>query len=224
MNEQEILERFVSRTLCNPNWTTRPFVAESPDGDLFTVATDGHAIVRIRGVHVEPNYNHNFKPRIDVTTTLPWDLLEQWKAPNSPVRRFRLKREALGKPGPEHHCVHCLEDCITETCKHCNGTGADQRRADDDCPFCEGTGKNPVNTVDCVHCLATGWQRSGSYWLVGREYALLACELARILNTCGDIELMVGPDNTKPVGFRFAGGEGMLMPVRWGNDLRPLNE
>jgi hypothetical protein len=87
MNDGDILKRFCGEGL--PMWLEEPFVVRTRDGELFTVATDGHAIVRFPGIHAgPPTYPEKYKPNIDVLSALDWDILKRG-------RKFRVRLAML---------------------------------------------------------------------------------------------------------------------------------
>jgi len=186
-----------------PYGIDRPFAFNNIWRDNYVYATDGHVIVRITGACEDFPGPNRFR---DIILDLPWSVLEAG-------RRFRVRREAVLSLLDNRPCTDCSPETETKECIKCHGEG---------CSDCDDEGWI-YNTKDCPNCLGTGRWNHEKHWQVGPEYIIGLAQLARIVMLCGDIELFVGNDNTKPVGFRFAGGEGLLMPVRWGEHVKPIN-
>ncbi|HCR42145.1 TPA: hypothetical protein DIV45_02145 [Patescibacteria group bacterium] len=95
-------------------------------------------------------------------------------APNN--KKEELCRECDGQPGA---ILPDALECGIVTCFWCNGTGFEPKDRQNECPYCEGSGKDPANTFAgpsadgrCPWCLGMGERSAPQIELKGGERCL----------------------------------------------------
>jgi len=205
--EIEILKKFCGTDF--PEWIKTPF-----NMDDYSIATDGHVIVRVissshgQGIALPPILGERETAMIK---KLPWSTLKKRS-------QFRLRPEKFAAAREHFLCQYCFPGApMAGPCPECKGKDSD------DCSTCEGSGVKKTdsgawNTIQCPECGGTRWH-GAVVWLLRYDPELNKCYelnpkiLQKMLDVLGVIELTAPPEQG-PVGFRFDGGDGLLMPMR----------
>jgi len=200
--EIEILKKFCGTDW--PEWILTPFT----NGE-FTYATDGHVILRVSEFQGLVS-----KKVVEKVEELPWKMLEN-------RTKFRLFQNTLAAVREHFLCMECSSDAPqAKPCTKCEGKDSGEY-----CSTCLGLGlkrergQKQWNTSQCPECDGTGWE-SGTVWCLRYGEDIRTCYfvnpkiLQKMALNLGLIEFVDPAGVTKPVGFRFAGGEGLLMPMR----------
>lgn len=195
----EILKKFCETDYLE--WAKEPF---SQNG--YTFATDGRVILRVAKL---PGMVERM---IKMVKDLPWSMLQKRS-------KFRLRPGTFNAVREHFLCAECSPDAMPEKpCPKCDG-----REIDEDYPLCGGVRLKKEdgrqwNTKECLHCDGTRWAAKIVWCLRHHEDVDKRCHLKpsilqKMLDHLGVIEF-VEPEGLGPVGFRFALGDGLLMPVR----------
>jgi len=198
--EIETLKKFCGTGY--PEWTNEPF-----NQDGYTYATDGRVILRVLALAgVVRQVNMTVKK-------LPWSTLEKRST-------FRLVRDTFNAVRERFPCGKCASDApAAHPCPQCEG-----KHNGEYCLTCGGVGlekekgQEQWNTSQCPECDGTRWADKVVWCLrnckdVDKRYYLNPRILQKMIENLGPIDF-VEPEESKPVGFRFAGGDGLLMPMR----------
>jgi hypothetical protein len=208
--EIEILKKFCGTDY--PEWIMEPW-----NQDGYTYATDGHVIVRMissshgEGITLPPILGER---ETAIIKKLPWSTLAKRSTfsrllPgtfNAVRERFLCRKcvpdAALAKP-----CTKCEGKDSGEDCLACGGVGLEKEK-----------GQEQWKTSQCPECDGTRWAEKTVWCLrnhedVDKRYYLNPRILQKMIENLGPIDF-VEPEEIKPVGFRFAGGDGLLMPMR----------
>jgi hypothetical protein len=198
--EIETLKKFCGTDF--PEWIKAPWNREGS-----TYATDGHVILRVSAL---PD---NVERTIDKVKELPWSTLAKRST-------FRLLPGTFNAVRERFLCRKCVPDAaLAKPCTKCEG-----KDSGEDCLACGGVGlekekgQEQWKTSQCPECDGTRWREKSVWCLrnhdeVDKRYYLNPRILQKMVENLGPIEFVEFEKN-KPVGFRFAGGDGLLMPMR----------
>jgi hypothetical protein len=188
-----------------PEWITEPWTWEK-----HSYATDGFMVLRVPSDMLFTGKITNPSPAMK----LHWEILDG-------RTYFRLRRERFEAVREKHLCGECSPDAPPGI--PCRQSGD----ADYHCWKCDGRGYvksgNLYNTAQCPHCAGTRWD-NGAVWCLrkthpeGHGYHVNPKILQKLMETFGDLEFTEPIKDTHhnypPIGFRFDGGDGLLMPMR----------
>lgn len=157
----------------------------------YTVATDGHIIVRF--------------------TDLPCDNPDT----NAPATAFLFTPAAMSQAlgdipdvPPQIKCEKC-DDAGRMKCVKCRGAG-DHRcwdcESEHECGNCEGRG-----SIQCEECQGTKITEPEPMIVGTRKFKV---SLLRLAKTLPNVQIGIDGDAHKPAHLVFDGGDGLLMPMR----------
>lgn len=197
------LQKFCSTDLTRVN-INKPFSRGE-----YTYATNGHILVRIAriGDIGEQEKSDKFKPTEPETLFAAVKDYPYHPIPDIPV--------PLSKD-----CFKCAGTGKTKTCPECDGDGEVHfsTRWNDytcECESCNGdgllvNGKGPDQT--CDKCDGSGKIiETKNYEASGRLYNGLYLSWLKELPDC----VLAAAEGTEPGHFKFTGGDGLIMPLRW---------
>ena len=185
-------------SLVNPR-LMKPFT----DG-YYTYASDGVICVRIVGKLTDNVINIS-------VSSLPWDWLAEQ------VEGVLLTKDMLNDMHTEAmNCIYCVPGATATYCNECDGEGVIYHDTgiheyEWECKSCGGDGRfGEIPPSECRECLGTRWGLGLSYSL-GKQ-SINPKYLQKLVNSIPKIILHEGPHESSIIGFKFDGGDGMIMP------------
>lgn len=204
---------------CSHLDTRREISAPWKDGEK-AIATNGHIIVIADINAVEPfTETPGQKPdwRDAVHKFTPHDIIG-WL----PLADWHRHMPGCG-PQP---CTECngVGTITLDRCEECDGTG--KFLPHEACEFCGGTGKLPPVTQSCMECDGTG--KTEPVKEIIFPQGLYNGHYLNLMLTLPGIEFAVTErarfSESIALAFRFAGGHGIVMPVRGRKGVPPQHQ
>lgn len=195
-----------ARQACGKPWT----YSAPGSSDIFTYATNMHVMIRVPAMPEVPT-NRDAPNRPDLLFIVKPGAIY-----------LELKPHSLEK-APCEKCTGSGRLPAQMICPQCEGEGDVPQAIDDDecdeCAKCRGDGTidDPVKKEACYDCYGEGSKYRESVPLdngdgIMGDYFNPAL-LDKILTLPGPIMIHI-PGNEKAAHFTFAGGEGLIMPVK----------
>jgi hypothetical protein len=172
------------KLFCGPNDPKHPFLEEPFSAGAWTYATDGHIAVRVSRLE-----------DVAENSAVPAGVLE------GTSRLFEQTRKPRYKQAPEFELQEPFEWKEELECHRCRGTGKFHIR---ECPDCN---------CKCFECDGTGIFTVPNVRTTSIGKALYRSKYISLMRSLPQLELG-RPHRSKPLPFRFDGGEGLLMPCR----------
>lgn len=190
---REVVSDLNLKSFCSTQKWRQESVGEPWSAGGFTYATDGHVLVRV--------------PRLA-------DVPERERSPTT-EHIAKLFAEAKTEPLGALNHIDPPTKAAPVTCGECGGSGR--------CKKCDGHGECHYCDTECEECDGSGdcgcdggRVEDRTIFAIRVGGAIVNAEHTARIAALGDIEIVTCDHeaSTTPIYFRFAGGDGLVMPLR----------
>jgi len=170
-------------------------------GGSYVYATDGRMALRVDKSKFENPYDiGEYAPNID-------ELIEKVKK-DTPIN-FNGQFELIP-------CRNCRATGLNRKCPECEGSGVIECcecGQDRDCPDCDGNGSG--DGEKCSDCDGLGKRLKEEHTVLIEGLKVQSKFLCKIYQELKDVQLFADMSDNKMVYFKFDGGEGILLPLKY---------
>lgn len=182
----------------------RSYLREPFSIGLHTFATNGQIIVRVPRIDGIPDGTHKAAEMVS-------NLFAKMVSRFHPIpHHVRPKQKG---------CYHCQGLGNVKTCYECDGEGTvwfnnDYNTYQFECNTCDGLASIPSSEGDaCELCYGKGKVHDRmSHVRIGK--AAIASRLLHLITDLPGVQIQQPTEEMGPVAYRFAGGDGFVMPMR----------